>query len=138
ERNLLHSRMGTLSISCAAVDDITGWCILAYIVVLVRSEASSMPIWVTVGGALAYVLIMAFGVKRLLMRFEASFEQRGRLTENVTSFMIVLALISALTTERLGIHSLFGAFFMGAIMPKGAAFTEAIRSRLESITVVAL
>jgi len=32
ERNLLHSRMGTLSISCAAVNDITGWCILAYIV----------------------------------------------------------------------------------------------------------
>ena len=138
ERNLLHSRMGTLSISCAAVDDITGWCILAYIVVLVRSEASSMPIWVTIGGALFYVLLMVFGVKRLLTRFEASFEQRGRLTENVISFMIVLALISALTTERLGIHSLFGAFFMGAIMPKGAAFTEAIRGRLESITVVAL
>src|SRR5580704_250828 len=56
ERNLLRSRMGTLSISCAAVDDITGWCILAYIVVLVRSESSATPLWVTIGGALVYVL----------------------------------------------------------------------------------
>ena len=138
ERNLLESRMGTLSISCAAVDDVTGWCILAYIVVLVRSEASSMPIWGIVAGVLVYLLVMAFGVKPLLNRFEASFERHGRLTENATSFMLVLALVSALTTERLGIHSLFGAFFIGALMPKSAAFTEAVRTRLESITVVAL
>jgi Kef-type K+ transport system membrane component KefB len=138
ERNLLRSRMGTLAISCAAVDDVTGWCVLAYIVVLVRSGNSSTPLWLTVGGALAYILIMLAGVKRVLPRFEASFRKHGRLTENALSLMIVLALISALTTERLGIHSLFGAFFMGAIMPKSADFIEAVRNKLESLTVVAL
>src|ERR1700732_3532777 len=51
ERNLLQSRLGTVAIACAAVDDITGWCILAYIVVYVRSEKASMPAWVTLGGA---------------------------------------------------------------------------------------
>jgi Kef-type K+ transport system membrane component KefB len=40
------------------VDDITGWCILAYIVVVIRSESSSKPLWITIGGALAFVLIM--------------------------------------------------------------------------------
>ena len=138
ERNLLRSRMGTLSISCAAVDDVTGWCVLAYIVVLIRSGSSSTPLWLTVGGALAYILIMLAGVKRVLPRFEASFRKQGRLTENALSLMIVLALISALTTERLGIHSLFGAFFMGAIMPKSADFIEAVGNKLESLTVVAL
>ena len=64
ERNLLRSRMGTLSISCAAVDDITGWCILAYIVVLIRSESSSRPLWITIGGAVTFVLVMLFVVKR--------------------------------------------------------------------------
>ena len=52
--------------------------------------------------------------------------------------MIVLALISALTTERVGIHSLFGAFFMGAIMPKSHDFIQALLGKLESLTVVAL
>src|SRR5690242_6463802 len=32
ERNMLQSRLGTMAITCAAVDDVTGWCILAYIV----------------------------------------------------------------------------------------------------------
>jgi Kef-type K+ transport system membrane component KefB len=138
ERDLLRSRVGTLSIACAAVDDVTGWCILAYVVVLVRSESSGTPLWLTIGGVLVYVLVMLAGVKRLLPRFEASFREQNRLTENTLSLMIVLALISALTTERLGIHSLFGAFFMGAIMPKSPAFIQAVLDKLESLTVVAL
>jgi len=138
ERNLLRSRMGTLSIACAAVDDITGWCILAYIVVLVRSERASMPVWVTIGGALVYVLIMLFVAKRMLTRFEVSFRNHGRLTESAMSLLIVLALVSALATERLGIHLLFGAFLMGAIMPKNHEFVQSIVQKMESVTVVAL
>jgi Kef-type K+ transport system membrane component KefB len=138
ERSLLGTRMGTLSISCAAVDDVTGWCILAYIVILVRAESSSASLWTTIGGVIAYVLVMMLGVRRLLPWFEKSLKKHGRFTENTLAFMIALVMISALTTEKLGIHSLFGAFFLGAIMPKSAAFTRAILAKLESLTVVAL
>ena len=138
ETNLLRSRMGTLAISCAAVDDVTGWCILAYIVILVRSESSATSLWITIGGALAYVLVMIAGVKPLLGGFERSFRRNGRLTENMLAFILVLALISALTTEKLGIHSLFGAFFMGAVMPKSPEFVHAVLNKLEALTVVAL
>jgi Kef-type K+ transport system membrane component KefB len=108
--------MGTLSIACAAVDDITGWCILAYIVVLVRAKKAAMPAWITIGGAVAYVLVMLLGVRRLLPPFEQAFRKEGRLTEGMISLMIALALASGLATEWLGIHLLFGAFLMGAIM----------------------
>ncbi|HVY91152.1 MAG TPA: cation:proton antiporter [Bryobacteraceae bacterium] len=138
ERNLLGTRMGTLSISCAAVDDVTGWCILAYIVILVRAESSSASLWATIGGVIAYIAVMMLGIRRLLPRFESSLKRHGRLTENALAFMITLAMLSALTTEKLGIHSLFGAFFLGAIMPKSAAFTRAVGDKLESLTVVAL
>lgn len=138
ERNLLRSRMGTLSISCAAVDDITGWCILAYIVVIIRADAASKSLWITVGGALLFVFVMLLAVRPLLAQFEKSFNRHGRLTENAASLMLVLGLLSALSTEWLGIHSLFGAFFMGAIMPKGTGFIKAVLGKLESMTVVAL
>jgi Kef-type K+ transport system membrane component KefB len=138
ERNLLSSRMGTLSLSCAAVDDVTGWCILAYIVVLVRIQSSAVSPWTMVAGAITYILVMIVGVKRLLALFEKSFRRHGRITENALSLLIVLALASALTTERLGIHSLFGAFFLGAILPKSADFTRALCLKLESMTTVAL
>src|SRR5439155_15938519 len=50
ERDMLQSRLGTVAIACAAVDDVTGWCILAYIVLLIRSAHTATPIWLTVGG----------------------------------------------------------------------------------------
>jgi Kef-type K+ transport system membrane component KefB len=138
ERKLLRTRIGALSISCAAVDDITGWGILAYIVALIRSEQSLIPPWVTVEGALVYVVVMTAVVKPLLRGFDTSFRRHGRLTEQAISLMLVLALLSAFVTETLGIHSLFGAFFMGVIMPKRDDFISAVTGTLESLTVVAL
>lgn len=138
ERNLLRSRMGTLSIACAAVDDVTGWCILAYIVVQIRATHSASPVWVTVGGALVYALLMVFAVKPQLRRFETSFRKTGRLTDNAVALMMLLMLGSALITESLEIHLLFGAFLMGAIMPKSADFIDYIMQKFESVTVVVL
>ena len=134
---MMRSRMGTLAIACAAVDDLTGWCILAYIVVLIRSANSASALWVTVGGSTAYLLVMFFVVRPLLPRFEASFKKHGKITDNALSFVIVLALLSALATETLGIYAVFGAFFMGAILPKDLTFVNALMEKLESLTVVA-
>ena len=117
ERGLLRSRMGTLAIACAAVDDVTGWCILAYIVVLVRVAHAARPAWVTIAGSLVYVLIMLFVVRRLLPALERAFRKRDQLSDNLLAVIVVLVLASALVTEWLGIHLLFGAFLMGAIMP---------------------
>ena len=50
ERGWLQSRLGTVAIASAAVDDVTGWCILAYIVVLTRAAHSGTSIWFTVAG----------------------------------------------------------------------------------------
>jgi Kef-type K+ transport system membrane component KefB len=138
ERNLMKSRLGTLSIACAAVDDVTGWCILAYIVFLIRAAHGSLPIWMTLGGSLLFVVVMVFGVRKLLPRFEASFRQNGKLTDQALAVMVLLVLASALTTEALGIHLLFGAFLVGAIMPKSEDFVHHITQKLESVTVVVL
>jgi Kef-type K+ transport system membrane component KefB len=81
---------------------------------------------------------MLVGVRRLLPRFERAFRREGRLTEGMISLMIALALASGLATEGLGIHLLFGAFLMGAIMPKSADFVQNVLHKMESVTVVVL
>jgi Kef-type K+ transport system membrane component KefB len=138
ERGLLRSRMGTLAIACAAVDDVTGWCILAYIVVLVRVAHAARPAWMTIAGSVLYVLIMLFVVRRILPAFEREFRKRDRLSDNLLAVIVVLVLASALATEWLGIHLLFGAFLMGAIMPKAPEFTRYLLHKFESVTVVLL
>ena len=138
ERGLVRSRMGTLAIACAAVDDITGWCILAYIVVLVRVTQAGRPAWVTMSGSLLYVLTMNFVVRRFLPAFERAYRKRDRLSDNLVAVIVILLLASALATEWLGIHLLFGAFLMGAIMPKTPDFTRYLLHKFESVIVVLL
>lgn len=136
ERGLVRSRMGTLAIARAAVDDVTGWCILAYIVVLVRVTHAARPAWVTIAGSLAYVLIMVFVVRRILPAFEREFRKRNRLSDNLLAVIVVLVLVSALATEWLGIHLLFGAFLMGAIIPKTQEFTHSAQKLVGDHQVV--
>jgi Kef-type K+ transport system membrane component KefB len=138
ERNMLQTRLGTVAIACAAVDDVTGWCILAYIVVLIRSSHGGMSIWVILGGVVAFALLMIYGVQRLLQRFATIFEKQGGLSENMVAFILVLVLASALCTESLGIHLLFGSFLMGAIMPKEQKFVRYLLDRFETVTVTLL
>lgn len=138
ERNMLQSRLGALAIACAAVDDVTGWCILAYIVVLIRAANIGHPIWLTGGGLIAFTLLLLYGVQPLLKRFELLFRQTGQLSENAIALMLLLALVSALCTEWLGIHLLFGSFLMGAIMPKEQKFVRYVVNRFETIVVTLL
>jgi Kef-type K+ transport system membrane component KefB len=138
ERDLLGSRLGTIAIACAAVDDVTGWCILAYIVLLIRSAHSTNPIWMTVGGLVGFALLMIYGARRMLRRFETIYERQGVLSENVLAFMLLLVLSSALLTEWLGLHLLFGAFLMGAIMPKEKKFVRYILDRFETVAITML
>jgi len=138
DRGMLGSRLGTLAIACAAVDDVTGWCILAYITLLIRAQDRARPPWATVLGSIAFVLIMVFAVRPLLRRLRAAYEKSGRLGEGLIALVLLLALSSALATDRLGIHLLFGAFLAGVIMPKDAAFSRHILDKFQSLTVVLL
>lgn len=133
ERNLLDSRIGTLVIACAAVDDVTGWCVLTYIVLLIRAGDSRRSIWFTAVGLVTFILFMLFGVRRWLRGFELSYRAKGRLSENAVALIVLLALGSALYTEWLGMHLLFGSFLMGAIMPKDQRFVRYILDRFETI-----
>lgn len=138
ERDMMKTKLGSLAIACAAVDDVTGWCILAYIVVLIRAAHKTTPIWITLGGIIFFAAIMIYGVRFLLRGFEHTFRKHGAIGENGMAFLILLALGSALCTERLGIHLLFGSFLMGAIMPKEPRFVRYVVERLETITIALL
>ena len=138
ERNMLRTRLGTAAIACAAVDDVTGWCILAYVVLLIRATASSISIWITMVGMSAFTLVMIYVGRHLLRRFGTIYRERGVLSENGIAAILILVLISALFTEWLGVHLLFGAFLMGTIMPKDEMFVRYIHDRFETVSVTLL
>jgi Kef-type K+ transport system membrane component KefB len=138
ERRLTGTSVGAMALACAAVDDVTAWCILAYIVAFVRSSGSARPLWVTFAGVALFAAAMIFGVRRLLRRFQTAFVKHGRLTDDLMGALLLLLLLSAAATEWLGVHLLFGAFLFGAILPRDHAFVHAVSEKLEAVTVVLL
>ncbi|HXJ92587.1 MAG TPA: cation:proton antiporter [Terriglobia bacterium] len=139
DRGMVGTKLGSLAIACAAVDDVTGWCILAYIVVLVRVGGhASTPLWITVSGLVVFLLFMVYGARRLLRRFGVACRETGQLSENALALLIVVVLASAVITEHLGLHLVFGAFLAGVIMPKGKKFVRYIFDKFETPTVVVL
>jgi Kef-type K+ transport system membrane component KefB len=138
EQNLLHTQVGVLTIACAAVDDVTGWCSLACIIVLVRTGQIHRPVWFTIGGACSFTLLMIVGVRRALQRLTRRLDSRGFLGDDQLALILFLLLSSALMTEYLGVHLLFGAFLMGSIMPKDSRLIHSIQDKFESLTVTLL
>jgi Kef-type K+ transport system membrane component KefB len=138
ERNLLHTKVGAVTIACAAVDDVTAWTILAVVVAIVRASAVETPLWLTLVGTALYLGLMVLGVRRALGWLESFYHSRGRLTQDMVAGVLLLLLASAWTTEWLGIHALFGAFALGAVMPKERGFVHDLSEKLEDVTVVFL
>jgi Kef-type K+ transport system membrane component KefB len=137
ERNLLGTKLGTLTIACAAVDDVTAWCLLAVIVALVRSELNHLPLWEMLAGLVLYLGVMFFVLRPLVRRLVAR-QEGAKTNDTIIAIVLVCMLASSWATEWLGIHALFGAFLAGAIMPKGNAFFEDVRKRLQLPVVVLL
>jgi Kef-type K+ transport system membrane component KefB len=143
ERRLTRTPIGAVAIACAAVDDVTAWCILAAVVVIVRAgggdaTAAGIPLWVTIGGSVAYGILMVTAGRRGLRVLENRYAARGRITQDSIAVLIVAMLASAWITERLGVHALFGAFLVGAISPKTEGFVRAVLERFEDTMVVLL
>ena len=137
ERNLHKTKVGAVTITCAAVDDVTAWCMLALVIGIARAKGVSSGLY-TAGWATLYVLVMFFGVRPFLRRLQQVHERQQRLSQTMVGFILVMVLVSAYITEVIGIHALFGAFLLGAIMPKGNAFVRTLTEKLEDFTVVFL
>ena len=138
EKRLLGSRVGAVAIACAAVDDVVAWCLLAAVLLLVRAPGHAATPWLIPVGLAAYVLVMFFGARPALRTLERIHRRRGRLTPDLLALVLVLVAGAAWLTDRLGIHALFGAFLLGAVMPRGARFQRAIKERFEGTIVLLL
>jgi Kef-type K+ transport system membrane component KefB len=142
ERRLIRTPIGAVAIACAAIDDVTAWCILAAVVVIVRTTGgdagAGVPLWVTLGGSVAFVAFMVTVGKRALRVLETRYAACGRVTHDMIAVLMLAALGSAWITERLGVHALFGAFLVGAVAPKSEGFVHALLERFEDVVVVLL
>lgn len=134
DRGMTRTDLGVLALTCASVDDVTAWCLLAFVVGVIQTSASGAVLSVVL--TLAFVATMFLVVRPMLESYLARTEGRS----GAGSIPAVLAglLISALATEAIGIHAIFGAFLFGVVFPAGSRMARSLHESLGSVVGILL
>src|ERR1700691_508951 len=136
DRGIHKTRMGAIALTCAAVDDVTAWCMLAFVVSVAQAEAAGAV--ATIAMALGFIALMILVIRPTMARLSLLYGNRGRLTQGVMAAIFIALLISASATELIGIHAVFGAFALGAVIPHDTGMARELTDRLEDIVIVLL
>jgi Kef-type K+ transport system membrane component KefB len=138
DRGLFKSSLGSTATACAAVDDVTAWSILAFVVAIAHATNVGGATF-SLGLVLLFVTLMLFVLKPNLPRWLGkSALDRPEPDKIVLAVVVGVVLLSALCTELIGIHALFGAFLAGIIMPNIGGFRDNLVVRVENLSSVLL
>ena len=136
DRGMHTSALGSLALACAAVDDVTAWCLLAFVVGVARSDPSQVVL--TVAMTAAFVLILYFVVRPVARKFVWRRRNAPERSQGTLAIACVALLVCALATESIGIHALFGAFLLGALIPHDSQVAKDLHAKLEDAVLVLL
>jgi Kef-type K+ transport system membrane component KefB len=137
DRGLSKTTLGGIALTCAAFDDVTAWCLLALVIAIVRADGI-WPAIITIGFVIAFVSLMILLIKPALARLTKVGADDERRRRALVAAILVFAFASALITEIIGIHALFGGFLAGVIMPPDAGLRGMLKSKLETLSLVVL
>lgn len=134
-KKLAGTTMGTVALGAGAINDAAAWCMLAFVLASFDGDFSHAII--NIAGGVAYVAFTLIAVRMALARWARKIEARGELSD--AEFVICLALLAlgAWCTDWLGLHAVFGAFVLGAAMPRGVV-TKSLIDRIQPLTVALL
>jgi len=134
ETGLQKTKLGMLVLTCAAIDDVSAWCLLAVVVSVLKATPQE-ALW-TLVFTVIYILAMFLAARPLIHKSMAWFERLSKMTENNLALIFLAILSSALLTESIGIHAIFGSFLLGAITPHDSKVTHEMTERLEGLVRV--
>jgi len=137
ERGLYKTHLGSTAIACAAVDDVTAWCVLAIVVAVVKADGLGGAA-VTILLSLAFIAAMLFLVKPRAERLARDRFSGGAAGKGLIPWALAFMFTAALTTEVIGIHALFGAFLAGVVMPPRVSVRSLLHGRLEALSASVL
>lgn len=140
DRRMTQTQLGSVALTCAAVDDVTAWCVLALVIAIAQSGTVGTS-FLTIGLTLIFILIMLLIIKPQLARLFTTLlatrrgaERSRGLVAGVLAFVFACALL----TEAIGIHALFGAFLAGVVIPSAGGLPALLKEKLETFSATAL
>jgi len=137
ERGINKTPLGTTIITCAAIDDITAWCLLAAVIAIVKAGSVASSLYVILL-AIFYVFIMFKVVRPFLKRIVELQPSSRIISKSAIGIFFLILFLSAYASEVIGIHALFGAFLAGVVMPPNINFRNLFTEKIEDVALVLL
>src|SRR5438874_2918273 len=109
DRGIFKTSLGSTATACAAVDDVSAWSMLAFVVAIARATSVGGAAF-NLGLVLVFIAVMLFVIKPKLPNWLGRPAlERSNPSRALLAVVFGVVLVSALTTELIGIHALFGA-----------------------------
>ena len=132
---IAQTDLGVVALTCAAADDVTAWCLLAFVIGIAQAKVEGALAVVAL--AIGFIATMFLAVRPLAARLLARPGDRAPGREAI-ALALVCMLFSALATEWIGVHAIFGAFLFGVVIPHDSGLARILTERLEDLVVVLL
>jgi Kef-type K+ transport system membrane component KefB len=134
DRGTSTTELGVVALTCAAADDVTAWCLLALVVGIAEERLSNAAVVAVLG--VAFIGVMLLVVRPLLLRGAKHADRMP--PQALMALGLLCLLLSALITEWIGIHAIFGAFIFGAVVPHDSRFARLMIERLQDVVTILL
>jgi Kef-type K+ transport system membrane component KefB len=137
ELDLTRARLGVVTITAAAINDVVGWILLA---IISAAATSRLSFWVTTaqfGGIISFGLLLWWGGRpatNYLLRHQPIVD--GNVSPVLMSVVLGLLFLCAACTYTLGIFAIFGGFAAGLLFHENRAFAEAWRRQVGQFVLV--
>lgn len=137
EKGLSHTRLGTLAMTVAAVDDVSAWLLLSFVLFLIGNSEGLGFGW-SLGLVLLYLAAVYVVVKGF--SFLLKYFGRVRLVRSQTRFALALLFLLMLVygSEKTGLHALFGAFLAGVVLPFSRSHKQRLGQSLQTVFILLL
>jgi Kef-type K+ transport system membrane component KefB len=134
EKKMLGTKVGVLALTCASVDDVIAWCLLAYVTSIANPHGTTFSVISTIALTILFAAGMLLVVRPLLNYTVRRIQSKPL----QMALSIILLFSAAYTTNWIGIHPVFGAFLAGICLPRNVVFTAQVRSLDQVNTVIFL
>ncbi len=132
ERGIAQTTMGTLALGAGATDDVTAWALLAVVLASYKHD-SKFALYAIGGGILFGIIVFTLG-KKLMSGLAAKVDLGEPLSQGTFLTAMLFLFTGAYITDAIGVYAVFGAFMVGAAMPRGK-LVAALRNKIEPLTV---
>jgi Kef-type K+ transport system membrane component KefB len=134
DRGLSRTELGVAALTCAAVDDVTAWCLLAVVVGVSRATLSGAA--ASAALAVTFIVFMFVVIRPIAARLTRARHASDEPSEAMVTWTLAGLLASAITAEVIGIHAIFGAFIYGAVVPADSPIARYLRLRRTPIITI--